>query len=224
MRSAPLVTVRVWDLPTRCFHWLLTAAVTGSVVSAWLGGDAMVWHFRLGYTVFTLLAFRVVWGCIGGHWSRFHRFLYGPAALYRYLRGASLPGEQHDVGHSPLGALSVFALLAVLALQVGTGLVADDEVANTGPLQPLVSNATSLSLTHWHRSAGQWAVIGLVGLHVGAIAYYLLVRRRRLVRPMVFGDKLLDRPAPSTVDNARTRFIALVVLVACASLVWWVSG
>jgi hypothetical protein len=58
------------------------------------------WHFRLGYVVFTLLAFRLVWGLVGGHWSR-SRFIYAPSTVLRYLRGASRSGEHLDVGHSP---------------------------------------------------------------------------------------------------------------------------
>ena len=217
------VTVRVWDLPTRCFHWLLAACVLGSIGSAWVGGNAMAWHFRLGYAVFTLLAFRLVWGLVGGRWSRFASFVYAPATVLRYLRGASAPHEHHEVGHNPLGAFSVFAVLALLALQVGTGLFADDEIANTGPLQPLVSNATSLALTRWHRGYGQWLVIGLVVLHVGAILYYLLVQKRNLVGPMVTGDKHLVEPAPPAADNLRTRLVAAVLLALCVGLVAWVT-
>ena len=97
------VRVRVWDLPTRLFHWVLAACVIGSVVSAKIGGNAMVWHFRLGYVVFTLLAFRLLWGMVGGRWSRFGSFVYAPATLLRYLRGGSRAEEHHEVGHSPLG-------------------------------------------------------------------------------------------------------------------------
>ena len=101
-------TVRIWDLPTRLFHWLLVLCVVGLVVSANVGGAWMAWHFRFGYSVLTLLLFRVIWGLIGGHWSRFGSFLYGPASLWRHLRGQS--PAAHTAGHSPLGALSVFAL------------------------------------------------------------------------------------------------------------------
>ncbi|HJV60142.1 MAG TPA: cytochrome b/b6 domain-containing protein, partial [Albitalea sp.] len=102
--SEPLLPVRVWDLPTRLFHWVLAACVVGSIVTAQVGGNAMPWHFRLGYAAFTLLLFRATWGVIGGHWSRFARFIYSPATVLRYLRQQSRPGEHHDVGHSPLGA------------------------------------------------------------------------------------------------------------------------
>ena len=79
-------TIRVWDLPTRLFHWLLAACVIGLVVSGKIGGAAIVWHARLGYAVLALLLFRVVWGFAGGHWSRFGSFLYGPSSVIGYLQ------------------------------------------------------------------------------------------------------------------------------------------
>ena len=215
-------TVRVWDLPTRSFHWVLATCVLASIASAWIGGNAMVWHFRLGYVVFTLLAFRLVWGLVGGHWSRFVNFIYAPASIVRYLRGESRADEHHEVGHNPLGAFSVFGVLALLAFQVGTGLFADDEISNTGPLIKFVSGATSLAMTKWHKGYGQWLIIALIVLHVAAILYYLLAKKRNLVKPMVTGDKQLVASAPHAVDNTRSRTLAAVLLAVCAALVGWV--
>lgn len=215
------VRVRVWDLPTRLFHWVLAACVIGSVVSAKIGGNAMVWHFRLGYVVFTLLAFRLLWGMVGGRWSRFGSFVYAPATLLRYLRGGSRAEEHHEVGHSPLGALSVFALLVILAAQVGSGLFADDEISNTGPLIKFVSGATSSTLTAWHKTFGQWTILALVALHVAAIAMYRLRRGRDLVRPMLVGDKLLPPGVPASADSLATRGLALLLVAGCAAGVGW---
>ena len=210
-----LQAVRVWDLPTRSFHWLLAAAVVFSVVSARIGGSAMVWHFRSGYLIFTLLGFRVVWGLVGGRWSRFRAFVYAPSTSWRYLRGESRPHEHHDVGHSPLGAWSVLALLAILIVQVATGLVADDEIASNGPLFKYVSSATSAVASHWHKGWGQWLLVGLVALHLAAIAFYAL-RRQNLVAPMLHGDKQLARDVPASIDRPATRLLALVLVAACA--------
>ena len=215
------VRVRVWDLPTRLFHWVLAACVIGSVVSAKIGGNAMVWHFRLGYVVFTLLAFRLLWGMVGGRWSRFGSFVYAPATLLRYLRGGSRAEEHHEVGHSPLGALSVFALLVILAAQVGSGLFADDEISNTGPLIKFVSGATSSTLTAWHKTFGQWTILALVALHVAAIAMYRLRRGRDLVRPMLVGDRLLPPGVPPSADSLATRGLALLLVAGCAAGVGW---
>ena len=222
--AADITAVRVWDLPTRLFHWLLALAAVGSVLSAKIGGAAMVWHFRFGYVVLTLLSFRVLWGLVGGRWSRFASFIYAPATLWRYLRGQGRANEQLHVGHSPLGALSVFALLAILAAQLATGLVADDEIANQGPLIGLVSNDTALLATSWHKTWGQWGVRGLVVLHVAAILYYLLKKHVNLVRPMFNGDKQLPAGTPASADGLRQRLLALVLLGLCIGLVWWVQA
>lgn len=216
-----LAVVRVWDLPTRVFHWLLAALVIASIVSAKIGGNAMPWHFRFGYVIFTLLLFRAVWGLIGGRWSRFASFVYAPATTLRYLRGRSQVADFHDVGHSPLGALSVLALLALLAAQIATGLFADDEISNTGPLIKFVSGATSAAFTSWHKTYGQRLIIGLSILHVAAVVFYLVRRKSNLVRPMWTGDKLLPPDVPAARDQAGSRAVALAVAAACAALVAW---
>lgn len=222
METNRTTNVRVWDLPTRVFHWVLALCVIGSVVSAKIGGNAIEWHMRLGYAIFALLAFRILWGLVGGRWSRFAAFVYAPGTLLRYLRGASRPDEHHDVGHSPLGALSVFALLAVLAAQVGTGLFADDEIATTGPLNKFVAGSTGLALTGWHKGWGETLVIALALLHVAAVLVYLVAKKRNLVRPMWTGDKALPDGVPASVDGGTARLLALVLLAACAGGVAWV--
>jgi len=219
--NEPLTPVRVWDLPTRSFHWLLAACIVASITSAKIGGNAMLWHFRFGYVVFTLLAFRLLWGLVGGRWSRFASFLYAPGTLWRYLLGRSRAGDHFEVGHTPLGAMSVFAILLLLAAQVGTGLFADDEISNAGPMVRFVSGATSNLSTNWHKNFGQWLIIGLVLLHIGAVLFYLLRKGQNLVRPMISGDKLLSASVPASVDNLRTRGAAVLLLAACAAGVAW---
>lgn len=218
MSDPACVPVRVWDLPTRVFHWTLALAVVGSVLSAKIGGNAMVWHFRFGYLVLTLLVFRVLWGLVGGRWSRFASFVYTPATLLRYLRGRAAPQERLDVGHSPTGALSVFALLGLLAAQLGTGLVADDEIANQGPLNRYVGSDTAASATSWHQGWGQGLILALVALHVAAVAYYLLKKNTNLVRPMWLGDKPLPPGTPASADGPPQRVLALLLAALCAGL------
>lgn len=217
----PQHTVRIWDLPTRIFHWALAACVLALVVTAKVGGNAMEWHFRLGYTVLALLLFRIVWGFLGGQWSRFASFLYSPARLVRYVRGQA--HAEDGAGHSPLGALSVFALLAVLIAQVGTGLLSDDEIAFAGPLTRFVSNAVVGQATGYHKEIGQYLVLGLVALHVLAVAFYVLARRQRLVGPMLHGDKVLAAQVTPSRDDMASRAVALAVFALCAALAWWVS-
>lgn len=216
--AVPLAPVRVWDLPTRVFHWTLVLAVVGLVITGNVGGGAMAWHFRLGYLVLALLVFRIVWGFAGGRWSRFSSFVRGPGVILRYLRGQSAPHEMHHVGHNPLGALSVLALLALLLLQVACGLVADDEIANVGPLNRFVSSDLAQAATAWHEGPGKLLLIVLVLTHVGAIVFYRVRKRMDLVGPMLQGDKSLPARTPPSRDDARTRLAAAVLLAACVGL------
>lgn len=212
---------RVWDLPTRLFHWILALSMVGSVVSAKVGGNAMPWHFRLGYLVLALIAFRVLWGLVGGRWSRFASFAYAPGTVLRYLRGQTRPDEHLVVGHNPLGSLSVFALLGFIALQLATGLVADDEIANVGPLNRLVSGATAATATGWHKGWGQWLLLTLVALHIAAIVFYRVRHRKNLVRPMITGDKPLPAGTPASADGPPQRLLALLIAALCAGAVAW---
>jgi len=207
--------VRIWDLPTRIFHWLLAVCFIALVITSQLG--FMVWHFRFGYAVLTLLLFRLLWGMLGGHWSRFSNFLYSPSRLLHYLRGQG--GPELSIGHSPLGAASVFALLLFLLVQVATGLISDDEIAASGPLTSLVSGSLVSQATWYHRNVGKFILIVLVAVHVAAILFYLWRKRQNLIRPMWLGDKLLAQPATPSRDDARSRLLALVLLLACAGLV-----
>lgn len=211
--------IRVWDLPTRLFHWSLVACIVGLVITGYTGGSAMNWHARIGYAVLTLLLFRLVWGVVGGRWSRFSSFLYSPGSVVNYLRGR--PHPDHLIGHNPLGAGSVFAMLAALLAQVATGLVGDDEISFTGPLNRFVQSSKGLAATWYHKQVGQWLVVGLVLLHIAAVLYYLIRRKDNLIRAMVGGDKTLERQAPESRDTAGTRLLALAVLVGCGAAVAW---
>jgi cytochrome b len=211
--------VRVWDLPTRVFHWLLVACVVGLIATGYTGGPALVWHARLGYCVLTLLLFRIVWGFVGGRWTRFANFLYHPRAVLAYVRGRSHP--DHLIGHNPLGAASVYAMLLVLLAQVGTGLFADDETAFTGPLNRFVSTARGLAATWYHKEIGQRLLIALVLLHLAAVLYYLFRKRQNLIAPMIRGDKEVATPAISSRDDAISRVGAVVVLALAAAAVTW---
>ena len=212
--------VRVWDLPTRVFHWALVACVLGLAITGTVGGNAMVWHFRFGYTVLALLLFRIVWGLVGGRWSRFGAFIYAPQSVINYLKGRGKP--EHGVGHSPIGAGSVFAMLGFLVAQVGTGLLSDDEIAFAGPLTRFVSNATVSLTTNYHKNIGKWVLLALVVLHIAAIIYYLR-RKHNLVGAMLHGDKELVVPAPPSRDDTVSRVAAMLSLAICGGVAYWVS-
>jgi len=212
--------MRIWDLPTRLFHWLLAASVIALVLTGRQG--VMEWHFRIGYLVMALLVFRILWGFAGGHWSRFANFICTPRSLLAYLRGRSDP--KHLIGHTPAGTLSVLAILTVLIVQVASGLMADDEIAAAGPLTRFVSGATVNLATGWHKEAGQALVIALACLHVLAVLGYALFRRDPLVRPMISGDKILALTAKPSRDDAASRLLALVLFALCCALAYWVAS
>lgn len=207
------VKVKVWDWPLRAFHWLLVLAVVAATATGELGGSWIDWHGRAGLAILGLLAFRIVWGFVGSTHSRFAQFFPTPARLLAYARGV-----WQGAGHNPLGALSVLALLAVLAAQVGTGLFANDDIAFEGPLTALIDKSLSDKLTAWH-SRIFYALATLVGLHVASIAFYVRVKRKNLILPMITGHRHVPqgwRLASATVGYGR---LAAAISLA-GGLVW----
>ena len=218
-------SVRVWDLPTRLFHWALVTAVVGLVITGNVGGEAMVWHFRLGYAVLTLVLFRICWGFIGGHWSRFTSFVHMPWTVWGYLRRR---GGQDTPGHNPLGAYSVLGLLLVALAQASAGLMSDDEILAAGPLVAKVPPEWVSLASYLHTEVIKLVLIGLVLLHIAAILWYRFKKDQNLVKPMITGDKVVAVEVRPSRDDARTRLLALVVLLVCAgvvaSLVQWAQA
>ena len=215
--------LKVWDLPTRLFHWSLATAVLGLIVTGNVGGGWMTWHLRLGYLVLGLLVFRLGWGLLGGHWTRFSSFIYSPASTWAYLKGEHKPAD--GIGHNPLGALSVFAMLAVMGLQVGSGLFSDDEIAFFGPLSPLVSSDTAALATQYHTEWGKLLLIALLVLHVGAVLYHQLLKGEALVNAMWHGQKSVNDPSgllPAALDGWPQRLLALAVATGSGVLSWWI--
>lgn len=218
MNTPSVHTIRVWDLPTRLFHWLLVASVIGAFISVKIGGNAMIWHSRFGYAVLTLMMFRLVWGFMGPTHARFLSFIKGPAAIWAQWRGR----YPETAGHNPLGALSVIALVVFFGAQSIMGLFTTDEIAFDGPLVKTASSTVIELATRLHNQAEN-ILIALVALHVGAIVYYRLVKKKSLVPAMITGDKALSFQAPASADNWQVRLKALVVLALAALVVYYLS-
>lgn len=214
--------IRIWDLPTRLFHWLLVVCIIGSFVTVNLGGLWMDYHFLFGYAILALLIFRLIWGCVGPAHARFSGFVRGSGQIVGYMRGSSA----HAAGHSPVGALSVLAMLLALCVQVATGLFANDGILSEGPLASFVSSAWSDTLTGIHQ-ANRIVIVALVVLHLLAIAWYSLVRKRPLVRAMITGDKAHTDVPPDTLatqDGAGMRLKAVGVAAIALAIVWWIAA
>jgi cytochrome b len=210
--------LRVWDLPTRVFHWLLAASIPAALATGFIGGDLIDWHGRIALFILGLVTFRVVWGFIGSNSARFASFVRGPRAIRAYLRG-----EWRGVGHNPLGALSVIGMLALIGVQIGTGLFANDDIAFQGPLADLVGKERSNRLTHLHALL-QYGLIAAIALHAAAIVFYVRVKRETLLRPMLTGWKAVPREhAPPAHEQHHHQFgkasglIAFVLATSVAS-------
>lgn len=205
-------TTLVWDVPLRLFHWLLAISVAGALITTQLGW--MTWHGRFGLSVLGLLTFRLVWGLVGSTHARFWNFITGPAKLVAYLRG-----DYRPVGHNPLGALSVIAILLVLGFQATSGLFATDDIAYSGPLRQAVNSATSTWLTGWHMRM-EWVIYGLVALHIAAVLFHVLVRRETLIRPMFTGRK----PMTSGEDARGGGWLVFLIAAAITTAVLWIAN
>jgi cytochrome b len=178
-------TQPVWDLPVRLVHWLLAALIAFSWWS--VHHHHTDWHIWSGCAILTLLIFRFLWGFVGSSTARWTSFVRGPRVLADYFKG-----RWQGIGHTPIGALSVVAMFVALAVQVGLGLISEDEDGiYTGPLSGLVSIDTSDKARDVHEL---WfdVILALIVLHLGAIAYYRF-RGRKLTRPMITGRAELDR-------------------------------
>lgn len=213
--------IRIWDLPTRLFHWTLVA----SIVLAYASGEFelldMRWHFWSGYAALALIMFRILWGLFGSQTSRFSEFVRGPSAAAAYLKALFSPAAKTSVGHNPLGGWSVLALLASVLVQAVSGLFASDDIDVDGPLTAHVSTRAVKWMTrvhHWNQSL----LLALIGAHIVAVLLYLLVKRDNLIAPMLSGRRWSETPAPLRFVSAwRALLLLLLSVGAVAALVWW---
>ena len=204
--------VAIWDLPTRIFHWLLAGLIALSWWSSEYHFDDI--HIWSGIAVLSLLIFRILWGFFGSSTARFASFVRGPKAVFDYLQGT-----WRGVGHNPLGAISVIALLGMVAVQVGLGLFASDEDGlMQGPLAKFIGFDAQETVTELHEELFN-VLLALIALHVAAIIFYRL-RGRDLVRPMITGT---DDLAPGVEPMRPAKWWAAVLcLVLAIGVARWV--
>lgn len=205
----------IWDLPTRLFHWLLLLTVISSFVTVKIGGNTMIWHIRLGYVALTLITFRLVWGVIGPHHALFKNFLKGPKFIQEYLNN-----PQETPGHSPIGALSVVALLGLFGMQAITGLFTSDEIAFDGPFVKYISSELVELLSRVHR-LNEYLLIAITLIHVSAIFIYRFIKKIDLIKPMINGHKMWSKKIPVSRDDSNNRLKALIVLMLTGSIYYY---
>lgn len=204
--------VRVWDLPTRLFHWLLVVLIA----VMWWSAEyhRMDIHLLVGPIVLGLLLFRLLWGVIGGSTARFANFLKGPRAAMSYLNGRAA----HALGHNPLGGWSVAVMLLLLCTQVGLGLFASDEDGlHAGPLSKFVTYESARKLAHNHELLFNILLV-FMALHVAAILFYAVVRRTNLVGPMLHGRREAPAGAAGLVPASPARFLIAAAIAIGVTL------
>lgn len=193
--------VRVWDLPTRVFHWLLAA----SFVGAYLTGESESYralHITFGYTLTGLITFRVLWGLVGTRYARFSSFLFSPAETIAYLKSLTTASPKHYLGHNPAGAIAIFLLLLLGIVTATTGYLHYFELGG-----------------HWleelHEGAANFMLL-LVLVHLLGVIVSSLLHRENLAAAMVTGIKKGAVTAGITQSKA-----AIAGLVLVAVLGYW---
>jgi cytochrome b len=218
--SEPPETRRVWDLPVRIVHWLLVVGVAGSYATNRAGVAYFKYHLWFGYLVLLLAAFRILWGVVGTRHARFASFVRGPRVTLNYLLALRRGAAPETPGHNPLGAWMVVCLLAALLTQAMTGLFANDEIFNTGPLAGLVTADASLRLTSWHRRLFDW-ILAAIGAHVLAVIAHRFLSGHALIGPMISGRKPSRLVSEQDAIATSRLWVAVLLLILLAGALAW---
>ncbi|MEM5516220.1 cytochrome b/b6 domain-containing protein [Henriciella sp. AS95] len=200
--------IAVWDLAIRLWHWLIAALIP----AMWYTAEEHMFglHRTLGIVLVGLLAFRLVWGVIGSRTARFTALIRAPAAIAGYAIYLLRPGYRPGVGHNPLGALSVIALMLALVAQTISGLFAvDTDGLNSGPLSRFVSFGFGRDAADFHEASFN-ILLALIALHLAAIAFYLLAKKTNLISPMVTGKARVDGE-PNTSPSVVSWLVAVAI-------------
>ncbi|MEG3617525.1 cytochrome b/b6 domain-containing protein [Magnetovibrio sp. PR-2] len=212
--TAPQHTTPVWDVPTRLFHWSLVAMMAAAFLTYEFADINMTWHKWNGYGLLTLVVYRVLWGVFGSNTARFASFVLGPGAVLRYLKSPT-----QTLGHNPVGALMVLALLSLILVQGSMGLFTTDEILVEGPLVHLVSSDWSSLAGTIHR-LGFYVIAGFAGVHVLAALFYLVVKKENLIGAMFSGRKVNTHVPPGERLKPESRLRAIFLLAFSGALVW----
>lgn len=228
--TAKKTKIQVWDVPTRLFHWGLVISVLYSWFSVKILED-MQQHFYAGYAVLTLLLFRIIWGFVGSHYSRFNAFLFSPSKIFTYLKTLFSSGKAQQErliypGHNPAGGLSALIMILVLTLQAALGMFSTDDYFY-GPLAGLVGSDQRAWLSSLHLDNVN-IIYGLLGLHLLAIIFYKWIKKEPLTKAMITGGKDVDG---NSADDESTQhkktagnLVALAVFTVCIALVCYLAN
>ena len=215
--TMPTRRLRVWDPWVRLVHWAIVILLPFSWWTA--ETDRWDWHFYSGFTILTLVLFRIVWGFFGSDTARFGRFLKHPIEGLRHLGQFRQRTAATEIGHNAAGGWMVLVMLLLLLSQAASGLFADDLIFTRGPLARWAGEAVSDRATTIHLRVF-WLIVGAAVLHILAILAYRVLRGQNLVEPMITGDLKL----PVQYNGPRPRMghpvLAAGLLFAAAAAVW----
>jgi cytochrome b len=210
--------IKVWDAPVRLFHWSLVLLIPFSYISVRM--EWMELHLFSGFTILTLLLFRVAWAVVGSDTARFTSFVKGPRQVLRYLASLGRVGSEPYTGHNPAGGWMVVLMLGLLFLQALTGLGANDDLLTEGPFAKYLGKHLSnrVSFVHgWNFDL----LLAAMAMHILAIAYYAAIRRENLIYPMITGWRTMTAPT-APVRLARPA-LALALLTLCGLTVFGIA-
>lgn len=201
----------VWDISIRTFHWLLVILIFGSYLTSELSDEWLYWHSNIGQLIFALLIFRITWGFVGTDCARFSSFLTNK-------------NKKPYIGHSPLGGLSVITMLLLLLAQVLSGMFSlNDEIDISGPLYNLVNSSVSSQLTLLHSQISS-ALLAIISIHIIAVIFYFIIKRKNLIAPMFTGYKQIYIRSLSTHNNHINLSRFLFSITFSVTLYWLVNS
>ncbi|SIT07076.1 cytochrome b/b6 domain-containing protein [Neptunomonas antarctica] len=206
--------VQVWDISIRLFHWSLVAGIGFQWYSGEEGGNIMLWHMYIGYSLLGLILYRFVWGFIGSTYARFSDFLKGPKYTISYAK-KFLKGEKtHYLGHNPLGGWMAVTLMLLVFIQASTGLFSSDDIMTEGPLFSLVSESIAYTLTDIHEINFNLILI-FAGLHIIAVIYHRLIKKESLIKSMLTGKKISNQANTSSI---KTNYLLMLISAGLVAL------
>lgn len=205
----------IWDIPTRLFHWLIVASLLAQYATVeWLENKVQ-WHFYIGYFTLFLVVFRLLWGIVGTQHAKFSSFVTGPKAVLNYVKTLFSRHSEPAVGHNPLGGWFVIVMLVLVAIQAISGLFMTDDIFLDGPYRQLANEDTLALMNSLHHFAFD-VLLYVIALHIGAVVFYSVYKKQKLVPAMVHGNKVTN-----TVGITDSRiFRALIVALIAAAAVY----
>ena len=221
-QSVKARSVRVWDLPTRVFHWSLVFFV----LLSWFTGDddaegtAFILHTFSGYAIFLLVLFRVFWGFFGNQFARFSSFLRGGPAVLRHVGSVLRLKPEKHLGHNPAGGWMIIALLGVLLVTTVTGMFAAAQEAG-GLLHGIVPVFVAKGAASVHHILGENLILLLVAIHLLGVVVESVLERQNLARSMVTGRKRADGAADDATGGSLV--LALVSGVILLAIGFWMA-